>query len=212
MALALLGGLAHNRSDLVLARQHYEEAIAYAREAGHPHFIAMYAHTLAGVATDEGDHAGAAALSDEALSLWRARGDTWAIGNALKNLGKAARVLGDIPRGAAAYREAVTLVAKHDDRGQVAECLEGLAHLATVGGAPERAARLFGAAEALYETTGVQMPVFDPNAYEPTLAAIRTAVDETTVAERWAAGRALSFEQAVAEAKDVANCLAGNQN
>ena len=157
MALALLGGLAHNRSDLVLARQHYEEAIAYAREAGHPHFIAMYAHTLAGVATDEGDHAGAAALSDEALSLWQARGDTGRY--ALKNLGKAARVLGDIPRGAAAYREAVTLVAEHGDRGQV-ECLEGLAHLATVGGAPERAARLFGAAEALYETTGVQMPVF----------------------------------------------------
>ena len=105
------------------------------------------------------------------------------IGNALKNLGKAVRVLGDIPRGAAAYREAVTLVAEHGDREQVTECLEGLAHLATVGGAPERAARLFGAAEALYETTGVQMPVFDPNAYEPTLAAIRTAVDETTVAE-----------------------------
>jgi hypothetical protein len=119
---------------------------------------------------------------DEALSLWRARGDSWAIGNALKNLGKAARVVGDIPRGAATYREAVTLFAEHGDRGQVASCLEGLAHLATVGGELERAARLLGAAEALYETTGVQLPVFDPNAYEPTLAAVRAALDETTIA------------------------------
>jgi tetratricopeptide (TPR) repeat protein len=182
MALGLLGGLAHNRGDLDLARRYYEGAVAHARGASQTHFIAMYAHDLASVAADQGDHAGAAGLLDEALTLWRARGDSWAIGTALKNLGKAARVLGDVPRGAATYREAVTLFAEHGDRGQVASCLEGLAHLATVGGELERAARLLGAAEALYETTGVQLPVFDPNAYEPTLAAVRAALDETTIA------------------------------
>jgi tetratricopeptide (TPR) repeat protein len=212
MALALIGGLAHDRGDLVLARRHYEEAVTPARESGQTHIIAMFVHDLAGVATDQGDHAGAAALLDEALSLWRARGDSWAIGNALKNLGKAARVVGDIPRGAATYREAVTLFAEHGDRGQVAACLEGLAHLATVGGEPEQAARLFGAAEALYETTGVQLPIFDPNAYEPTLAAIRAAVDEARIAAAWAAGRTLPLEHAVAEAMDVAESLAGNQD
>jgi tetratricopeptide (TPR) repeat protein len=212
MALGLLGGLAQNRSDLTLAWQHYEEAVAHAREAGQTHFVAMYAHDLAGVAADQGDHAGAATLLDEAPTLWRARGDSWAIATALKNLGKAARVVGDFPRGAATYREAVTPFADHGDRGQVASCLEGLAHLAAVGGEPERAARLFGAAEALYESVGVRLPVFDPNAYEPALASVRAALDEVAVAAVWEDGRALSFEQAVVQARDVADRLAGNQD
>jgi hypothetical protein len=38
---------------------------------------------------------------------------------------------------------------------------------------------------------------------------MRAAVDEATIAAAWADGRALSFEQALVEAKDVANRLAG---
>ena len=203
MALALLGGLAHDRGDLALARRQYEEAIGHAREAGQTHFIAMMAQNLAGVATDQGDHARAAALLDEALTLWRGRGDLWAVGVALLNLGKAARILGDLPRAAATYREALALFAEHGDRARIASCVEGVAHQAAVGGEPERAARLFGAAEAMYEAAGFQFPHHDRAGYERAVAAVRAALDEGTVAAARAAGRALSVEEAVLEARAV---------
>ena len=67
-----------------------------------------------------------------------------------------------------------------------------------------------GAAEALYETVGAKLPVFDPNAYEPTLAAVHAVVDEARVAEAWEEGRALSFEQAIAEALAAADEFVAN--
>jgi tetratricopeptide (TPR) repeat protein len=212
MALGLLGGLAHNRGDLGAARQRNEEALAYARESGQTHFIAMYAQGLGGIATDQGDHARAAVLFAEALTIWRTRGDPWAVGIALLNVGKSARALGDLSHGARTYREALALFADHGDRAKVASCLEGLGHLAARGGEPERAIHLFGAAETLYEAAGFQVPHHDPSAYEPALAAVRAALDEATVAIAWAAGRTLPLEHAVVEARDVADALAGGQS
>ena len=105
---------------------------------------------------------------------------SWAVGIALLSLGKAARALGEFPRGAATYREAVALFAEHGDRGKVASCLEGLAHLAALDGEPERAARLFGAAEALYETAGLAPSSRSTTANRPwnPLAAVHAALDD----------------------------------
>jgi predicted ATPase/class 3 adenylate cyclase len=212
MALGLLGGLAHNRGDFGAARQRNEEALAYAREAGNPHFIAMFAQGLGGITTDQGDHERAAAYFDEALTIWRARSDPWAVGIALLNVGKSARALGELCHGAMTYREALTLFADHGDRAKVASCLEGLGHLAAVGGMPERAVHLFGAAETLYKTAGFRLPHHDSNAYDPALVAVNAALDDNVVAVAWADGRALSFEQALVEAKDVADALTGSQS
>jgi hypothetical protein len=41
---------------------------------------------------------------------------------------------------------------------------------------------------------------------------VHAAVDEARVAEAWEEGRALSFEQALVEARDVADSLAGNKD
>jgi tetratricopeptide (TPR) repeat protein len=212
MALALIGGLAHDRGDLVSARQLNEEALASARESGHPHFIAMYAQGLGGVVIDQGDLDRAAALFEEALTLWRERGESWAVGIALLNVGKAARARSDFPRGAATYREALAFFVDHGDRVKVASCLEGLAYLAALDGGSERAARLLGAAEALYQSAGAgtQLPIHDRTGHGPALAAMHAALDDGAIAAAWASGRALSFEQALVEARDVADALAGN--
>ena len=146
------------------------------------------------------------------LSLWRARGDPWAVAIALLNVGGASRASGDLLRAAANYREALALFAAHGDRAKVASCLEGLGHLATIDGKAEQAVRLFGTAEAIYQSLGFQLPHHDPSAYEPALAAVHAALDGNVVAVAWADGRALSFEQALVEAKDVADSLAGDQD
>ena len=200
MALALLGILALHRSDHDEARERYEGAVAHARDAGHTHFVAMYADSLGSLMSRQGNYARAMALHEEALALWRARGDPWGISIALISLGRIARNQGEIARAAAIYEEAVALYTEHGDRMKLGECVEGFAHLAAARGTPERAARLFGAAEALYEATGTRSAPYDAASFERAVAGARAMLGKVAFAAAWAAGRALTMEQAVAEA------------
>ena len=65
---------------------------------------------------------------------------------------------------------------------------------------PVRAARLFGAAEALRESVCVPLPRVHCADYERDVAAARTQLDEATFAVAWAAGQAMTLEQAIAYA------------
>jgi predicted neutral ceramidase superfamily lipid hydrolase len=70
-------------------------------------------------------------------------------------------------------------------------------------GQPKRAAWLFGAAEALRETSGASIPPVDRADYDRILAAVRAQLDEQTFAAAWAEGRAMTLEQAIAYALEV---------
>jgi hypothetical protein len=76
--------------------------------------------------------------------------------------------------------------------------LEGFAHVAGAEGDAERAARLFGAAEALREALGAPLPPVERAHYDRSVAATRAALGEEAFAAAWAEGRALSLEQAIA--------------
>ena len=65
---------------------------------------------------------------------------------------------------------------------------------------PLRAARLFGAAAALRESANFPLSPVMRADYERDLAVARTQLDVTTFAAAWAAGRALTLEQAITEA------------
>src|SRR5262245_65430993 len=78
--------------------------------------------------------------------------------------------------------------------------LEGLAGVAVTQGLAEQGARLFGASEALRESMGWPLPPVSRADYERDVAAARAQLDEAAFAEEWAAGRALTLEQAIAEA------------
>jgi hypothetical protein len=89
-------------------------------------------------------------------------------------------------------------------------CLEGMAGVAEADGQPGRAARLLGAAEAL--NVGLGGTPDRPSStctkqYERQVAALRARRDEEAFAAAWAAGRALSFEAAVAEAVEDSSTL-----
>ena len=82
----------------------------------------------------------------------------------------------------------------------MAECLAGLAAVALAQEDGARAARLWGAAEALRENAGVAMWAADRVEYERQRVALGAGIDERALAAAWAAGRALAPEQAIAEA------------
>jgi hypothetical protein len=74
--------------------------------------------------------------------------------------------------------------------------------VAGVQGQPERAARLFGATDVLRAALGLPVRPADRRRYDRDVSAVRAALGAETFAAAWAAGRALSLEQAIAEATE----------
>ena len=72
--------------------------------------------------------------------------------------------------------------------------------LAGARGDPQRAARLFGAAEARWQASGIVRYAPDQPAYEHDVAGARARLDERAFAAAWAEGRALTARQAIASA------------
>jgi hypothetical protein len=98
------------------------------------------------------------------------------------------------------YREALTLGRAFGLRPVIAPALEGLAALAAAEGRHERALRLASAAAALRAAMGAPLPPPARARHERILVRARQALDAETLAAAEAAGRAMTPEQAVADA------------
>jgi hypothetical protein len=79
-------------------------------------------------------------------------------------------------------------------------CLAGLGSVAALDEEPERAARLWGAAERLRQAIGCRPGPAARATYERALAVARAQLGEEGFAAAWAEGRAIPLEQAIAEA------------
>jgi non-specific serine/threonine protein kinase len=179
-----------------------EEGLELYRKLGDKIGIGSVLAHLATVLLHRGDYAQAARYFEEALSLSRETGHRHSGYLSLRNLALMAR--DDPGRAAELYVEALGLADEVGDKADIAYCLEGLAGVAASRGDPERAARLFGASEALLETVGI--PLYphaqDRASVESALRALRSRLGETAFAAARAEGRAMAPEQAVAFALD----------
>jgi DNA-binding CsgD family transcriptional regulator len=97
--------------------------------------------------------------------------------------------------------DALALAANVHAYLEVPDTLECLADLAKDTGNHHKAARLFGAAEAIRQCTGaVRFKIYDAG-YEASVTALREAMGEQNFESAWAEGAALSTEEAVAYAQ-----------
>jgi non-specific serine/threonine protein kinase len=169
-------------------------------ELEEPVGLASALENMAAIALARKDHRNARALLDECVALRRERGDSSGLIHTLGAMGHLARDDGDYASARAIYRESLMLRRDLGHRIAVAQSLEDLAVLAGREKQAERAIRILGAAEVFCGTLGARSPVADPTEYERTVAEGRAALGEEAFAAAWAAGRALSLDQAVAEA------------
>ena len=86
----------------------------------------------------------------------------------------------------------------------MALALEGVAGLAARWHGAERAARLFGAAAAVQEASGLPVEPAFRDAHHRDVAAVQAALGEDAFSAAWEAGAVLPLEQAIAEASTVA--------
>jgi tetratricopeptide (TPR) repeat protein len=150
------------------------------------------------------DYAQALVHYTESLTLYREVGNQRRIGMALANLGQVAQHHGDYEQAQQLYQESLVLQWQRGEQRLIAFALVALASLAVAQRQPGRAARLFGAAEALFQILSARMDPIDRADYDRDVATLRAQLDEATFATAWAAGRALPLEQAIAEALQAA--------
>lgn len=107
------------------------------------------------------------------------------------------RYSGDFQAARAAYQRTILLWLDFGARGAVANQLECLAFVARAEGQFARAARLFGAAQALRELIEQQMIAYELEEYDREVAALREQMPADALASAWREGRTMSMERAV---------------
>jgi predicted ATPase len=187
----------------------FEESLTSFRALGLTHGIARALLRKAMVKQAQGDLAKARSVLEESVALFRrATGadgragsqGTRDVAHALQGLARVALAQGDIPSARAALKEGISISHHRFDKRGIAESLGGFARLALAEGDAERAARLFGAAEALHKIIGPRLNPFDHHDQASVLATLCSKIAEETFTAALAKGRALAREQAIAYA------------
>ena len=208
-----LGNLANVASDCgnyERAKNLYEEGLTLSRNLGGAELLGAYLISLGDEYLLEGNPERAIELNEEAAELYRKRGRRSQLQAALDILGWSALISDDHQKAEALHEESLLLCRELGDRLIGSESLEGLACIAAGGGGAERAARLFGAAEALREAAGYQQAPRARSLRELYLAAARSQVGEAAWVEAWEEGRSLTFEEAIAYALEKGDTYGSN--
>jgi predicted ATPase len=206
--LMWLGVLAGFGGDHEAARTLEEESAAIFREMGDRWGLAGSAFMMGIIVAARGDAAAARRHFEESVALFRTVGDRWGMGLPLARLGHLALQRGETDEAASLLRDSLTALREVADPVFISRALDGLAGVAVARGEYARAARLFGAAEALRDLAGATIFVLDRAAYERTLGTLRARLDPVSVQAAWAAGRALSLDQAVGYALEQVSLVA----
>ena len=197
-ALLCLGAQYLEKGDYESAAPFLEEALAISRRIGDKPNTAGTLHNLAEVERQRGNYQRAKALGMESIALAREIGDKWRLARIVGWVGLAAVWSGDehdLAEGL--LEEALALDRELGSWSYGAFCLESFAGLAGARGQEARAARLWGAAEAVRTNIGAPRPLDDTVLlYESSMAAARAQLGEEAWEAAFAEGRTMSAEEA----------------
>ena len=200
ITLRHLGLVAQAQGDLARARALYEESQDLFQELGDNDDLVYVYWYLGRLALYEGDAAVAAALLENGLQLAYTVGNKSLIAWVLQTLASAARYRANYETARSLLIESLTLARQAGEKEVIADALIGFAALAAAQEQAERAARLFGAVERLYETMNlILLPVIRAE-YDRNVSAARAQMNEAAFATAWANGRAMTLDQAIAAA------------
>jgi len=199
-ALVTLGEVAVMQEDTIWATTLLEESLVIYNEQEDKEGVGWALNHLGHVAQLQGDYGRAAQLHEESLPLFRELGVQLGVTWAHQSLGETALAQGDMAVATTHFVEALILFRDLGDRMGMAWCLAGLAGVAALHEEPERAAWLWGAAEALRQSIGAREAPAACTTHERLMSEVRKQLGEVEFNAKWAEGQAASMEQAIAEA------------
>ncbi len=181
------------------------ESLQFAREIGDRVAIAYSLDLLGTFWRAQEDYTQASAYYEDSLAIFKAihnqEGSAWG----LHNLGHLALRIHDIIQAVTRFTEAITLAYPLSYTHVIVACLSGLAGCAYVVRQSERAVELFGYVGAMFERIGEGWEAPDRIAYQYYVALLRSQLNSATFAAKWDEGRAMTLDEAIAEALDIVN-------
>jgi predicted ATPase/class 3 adenylate cyclase len=175
----------------------YDELLAFIAQHPEERFPNAFIN-LADFAVQRGDYERARDFSSQSIELYREEGDPWALALAIANHGLALLGLGQTEEALGHFREALRLHESIQDTIGVATMLSVIAAATAEHGETERAVRLLASAELMIEDTEAELTGFEATLHERTVALTRGECADFEA--EWSRGRALTMEQAMAEA------------
>jgi tetratricopeptide (TPR) repeat protein len=197
----MLAILATEESDWAKARPLFEESLEAFRELGDEHYTLLAIDGLAWMHRELGEPERSRALHEEVLHRARAQSNGAVVALQLWQLATFARDEGRLQDALEMMKESLRINRDLDMPGPITENLSLFAEFLAAEGRAEAAARLLARADGLREEIG-GVPSWVGEMNDKTLASIRTQLDEASLAEAWARGRALTVDEAVARALD----------
>jgi predicted ATPase/class 3 adenylate cyclase len=196
-SLMCLGAQYNQPGDYDRAAPFFEEALALSRSIGDRPNIVTTLHNLADVERQRGNYERAKTLGMESMALAREMEDKWQLAMVVGWMGLLTVFSGDEHDLAErSLKEALTLDRELGNWAYVAYCLEGFAGLAGAKAQGGRAARLWGAAEALRKTISAPLSIEGRLYFERSMVAARDQLGEAAWESAFAQGMAMGPEEA----------------
>jgi tetratricopeptide (TPR) repeat protein len=180
---------------------HAEEALALEQELGDKHQVAAALNALAQIHRLENDLDRAEPLYERVVALAREEAEQETVAIGVLNLAMVSIGRGATDRARLLLLDVVAIAEAIGSNPVGQGLLDVAAGLAAKVGAPEAAARFYGAAEARTGQTGLHRDPADEAFLAPLIARAREALGEAGFAAFEHEGRALSYDQAMAQAR-----------
>ena len=192
LADMLTGFLDRGEGDLENAERRFQRGLNVGRKI---HVAYLEAGSLSGLGSTamvRGDLALARRLKEQSLAIYERLGDHWIIGLILWGLTLVAIAQEDYARAESALAQWTQITRDLGNRWILHYILDCHASLALAANQPKRAARLFGASEAIREHLGTQLLASEKTQHEASLASLKEMLPEAELRESWEAGRLAS--------------------
>jgi predicted ATPase/class 3 adenylate cyclase len=191
--------------NLEAAKVYSDEALALLKKSDNRWGLTMILMSLGMAARYQGRMEEARSNLSVCLPIFHEIGDQHRANMIVSELAHIDRIEGRYDLAAQAYRATITEWERLGHRAAVANQLECFAFIAKRYEEAERAAKLFGAAEALREIINIAMTKVERIEYDQEVADLRTGMDDQAFVSLWMEGRGLSMEAAIELALEKLN-------
>lgn len=203
-SLFCLAHTAYLSGDHSAARPLFEESLTIRRVLGDKDSIATSLLGLGDAVRVQGDHVAAGTMFEECLSIFQEMENKSGSALALLGLGGVANDRGEPDSARLFVEESLSIFQILGEKKGLADSLRELASALLALTGPQKAARLWGAAEALRQAIGVPLLPFEQEEHEQQVTQARIALGDDVFTAAWAEGRALTCEQAADYALEAA--------
>lgn len=199
-----LEGLActkYQQGELVRAKALTKECLPITGELNLQTIMSLNLNCLGQIARVQKDYEAARPFYEEALAIAKTELSKFLTSIYTSNLASAACLLGDYDSAYQYAAENLIDTEASNYKIEIGITLNIFAALLAAGGGMEKAARLWGAAQAIFDATGYKLEKADQEFYDHYLCQVQTELSKETFGTAFKEGQSMPLKQAIAFAR-----------